>query len=254
MMNIGYVLTFSCVSLFGTVIVLADGTSAGSNQLLHENTASTDAVVLSNRITRRESSDLALDAARRDRLTHEIGEVLMRIRSVHPDIREISARPMYKSGMLHLGLESDLLMAVSDLVQDENRDVLSKTGIEVFDELNTMLGLTGIRLFHHAGSAMMQYDTLVNIDTACQAYREIPGVRYAEPEIFLGDGSDIEMSKDQGAWYVIARKAWGDCPSGCLHEELHFFTVANGAVNRVETFRAMQTPGFVTLVEARGWD
>ena len=50
---------------------------------------------------------------------------------------------------------------------------------------------------------------LVNIEAACRAYRAIPGVRYAEPETLLGDGSDIEMVKDQGTWYVIVRKAWG---------------------------------------------
>ena len=253
MMKIGCVLTFSCISMFGTVIVLAEGTPAGSHQLLHENTAATDAVVLSNRITRRESSGLVLDAAHRDRLTREIGEVLMRIRSAYPDIEEISARPSPVPGTLHLGLEADLLMAVSDLVRDGKNAVSSKTGIEVFDELNTMLGLTGIRLFRHAGIAVMEYGALVNIEAACRAYREIPGVRYAEPEILLGDGSDIEMVKDQGTWYVIVRKAWGDCPSGCIHEQFHFFTVVNGEVNRIETSQAVHKRGFAALVEARGW-
>ena len=234
MMKTGCVLTFSCVSVFGTVIVLAEDTPAGSYQLLHENTASTDAAVLSDRIASRESSGLVLDAAHRDQLTHEIGEVLMRIRSAYPDIKEISARPLHVPGMLLLGLEADLLMAVSDLVQDGKSDISSKTGIEVFDKLNTMLGLTGIRLFRHAGVAVMQYGGLVNVEAACRAYRAIPGVRYAEPETLLGDGSDIEMVKDQGTWYVIVRKAWGDCPSGCIHEQLHFFTVENGEVNRIE--------------------
>ncbi len=253
MMKIGNVLTFSCISMFGTVIVLAEDTPAGSNQLLHENTAATDAVVLSDRIAHRESLGLVLDAAHRDRLTREIGEVLMRIRSEYPDIEEISARPLHVPGMLHLGLEADLLMAVSDLVRDEESDISSKTGIEAFDELNTMLGLTGIRLFRHAGIAVMEYGALVNIEAACRAYREIPGVRYAEPEILLGDGSDIEMVKDQGTWYVIVRKAWGDCPSGCIHEQLNFFTVENGKVDRIETAQAVHKPDFAALLEVRGW-
>ena len=177
----------------------------------------------------------------------------MRIRSAYPDIEEISARPLHVPGMLHLGLEADLLMAVSDLARDGKSAVSSKTGIEMFDELNTMLGLTGIKLFRHAGIAVMQYDTPVNIEAACRAYREIPGVRYAEPEIILGDGSDIEMVKDQGIWYVIVRKAWGDCPSGCIHEQLHFFIVENSEVNRIETAQAVHKPDFAALLEARGW-
>lgn len=252
-MKIGNVLAFSCISMFGTVIVLAEDTPAGSHQLLLENTASTNAVVLSDRIARRESSSLVLDAVHRDRLTREIGEVLMRIRSAYPDIKEISARPLHVPGMLHLGLEAALLMAVSDLVRDGESDISSKTGIEVFDELNTMLGLTGIRLFRHAGIAVMEYGALVNIEAACRAYREIPGVRYAEPEILLGDGSDIEMVKNQGTWYVIVRKAWGDCPSGCIYEQLHFFTVENGEVDRIETAQAVHKPNFAALLEARGW-
>ncbi len=253
MMKIGCVMAFSCVSVFGTVIVLAEDTPVGSHQLLHENTASTDAVVLSNRIASRESLGLVLDAAYRDRLTHEIGEVLMRIRSAYPDIKEISARPSPVPGMLHLGLEADLLMAVSDLVQDGKSDMSSKTGIEAFDELNMALGLTGIRFFRHIGIAVMQYGALVNIEAACRAYREIPGVRYAQPEVLLGDGSDIEMVKDQGIWYVIVRKAWGDCPSGCIHEQFHFFAVENGEVDRIETAQAVHKPDFAALMEARGW-
>ena len=45
------------------------------------------------------------------------------------------------------------------------------------------------------------------------------------------DGSDIAMHKTSGNWHVVMRKAWGDCPSGCIHEETHFSPSVAGTSN-----------------------
>ena len=81
----------------------------------------------------------------------------------------------------------------------------------------------------------------------------LEGIGYAEPNVHLGDGPDIEASMSQGIWHVVVRNAWGDCPSGCVDEELFFFTVQGPDVERIERLRAMDRDVFAALVESRGW-
>ena len=38
----------------------------------------------------------------------------------------------------------------------------------------------------------------------------------------------------QGRWYFVFRRAWGDCPSGCIDQELFFFTVVDGEAAPIE--------------------
>ncbi len=210
-----------------------------------------DAVVLADRLAQRESADLLLDPVRRDRLIREIGQVLARTRDAYPVVAEISARQDYESGTLLLGLELDLLKAVSGL--EQHKPIAAYTGYAEFDALNAKLGLPGVQLFRHAGVLALHFSGLVNLEAACRAYQKIPGVRFAEPDTRLVDGPDLEVLKLGGTWYVVARKAWGDCPSGCIHEELLFFTVENGGVSRVEASQAMDRAGFARLVADRGW-
>ena len=242
------------LSLFGMEGLEADETPVEIHSVLLQPGSGDDAVVLADRLILRESFGLVLDAERRDRLVHEIDQVLVRIRTAYPEIKGIPARPLYEPGMLLLGLESDLLMVVSGLARDDTGVISLQTGHAEFDALNATLGLSDMQLFRHTGVVALEFDELVNLGEAIRAYQEIPGVRFAEPGVLHGDGPDIELSKTQGMWYVIARKAWGDCPSGCIHEELHFFTVANGEVSRVEALHAREQPGFASLVADRGWN
>ena len=53
--------------------------------------------------------------------------------------------------------------------------------------------------------------------------------------VALGDGSDIEAAWVDGAWYLVFREAWGDCPSGCLYWALHYFIEREGEVERHRT-------------------
>lgn len=208
-----------------------------------------DAEVLADRILRRQSSGLLLNPKRRDRLAREIGQVLDQVRTAYPPAWEVSPRVDFRPGILLVGLTPALLSAAVPAGRNEGQP----TGHVEFDDLNTRLGLSDMRIFLHVGAALLEFSKYVHLEAAARAYLEIPGVRFAHPDAQLGDGPDIEVVRVQETWYVIVRKAWGDCPSGCLHEELFFFIVENDVARRVEAAEAMQEPAFAKLAAIRDW-
>ena len=215
--------------------------------------AAREAAVLADRILRRENHDLLPDARRRRGLIREIERVLARIRDAYPATADISVREAHRPGMLLLGLEPDLFEAVSRLLDDARGSEALRTGHAEFDALNAKLGLRAVWPFPSTGVVAMYFDERVNIDAARRAYRMMEGVRYAEPDARLGDGSDIEASKSNETWHVVVRKAWGDCPAGCLYEEMSFFTVESDGVERIEPSRAKDMVGFAEILTRRGW-
>jgi len=69
----------------------------------------------------------------------------------------------------------------------------------------------------------------------------------------FGDGPDIDAVKSQGTWYVAVRRAWGDCPAGCIFQEIFFFTVTGSDVERIARAQAMDMILFVDLLKNTGW-
>ena len=136
---------------------------------------------------------------------------------------------------------------VSGQLDGERRSVTLRTGHAEFDALNAKLGLWAVRPFSSAGVAAMYFRERLNIDAARRAYLAMEGVTYVELDALLGDGSGIEATKSQGIWYVVFRKAWGDCPAGCIYEDVSFFTVDDSGVERIEPTRAKSMAGFSEL-------
>lgn len=93
----------------------------------------------------------------------------------------------------------------------------------------------------------------MNVFQASLLYSALDGIDHAQPDMLLGDGPDIEASKAGGTWYVVFRRAWGDCPAGCLHQEFRFFTVSDGRVDQLAPARAADTDAFAALLAERGW-
>ena len=102
-------------------------------------------------------------------------------------------------------------------------------------------------------SVVLYLDERANVAAALRAYRAIDGVGYAGPDAMLGDGSDIEAATVEGRWHVVFRRAWGDCPAGCINEELSFFTVADGEAVPIEPAQARGMDAFAALLATRGW-
>ena len=79
------------------------------------------------------------------------------------------------------------------------------------------------------------------------------GVVHVAPNHYLGDVSDIETARAGDAWHVVFRKAWGDCPSGCMFRVLTFFTVADGRVERIAAAQARAMEPFAAILADRDW-
>ena len=214
----------------------------------------TEAAILADRILRREGDSLLLDAAERRQLAGEIASVLSGIRDAYPAIEDITARTSYVFGELLVGLEPQLFDAVASLLEDQTGPVTLQTGYAEFDSLNGTLGLSVVvDLFPSFHTATFYFDEYLNVPAAAATYETVEGIEYAESNAYVGDGPDIDAVKSQGRWYVVARHAEGDCPSGCIYQELFFFVVDGTAVQMIDSEKALQVPEFMDLVTSRGW-
>ena len=100
------------------------------------------------------------------------------------------------------------------------------------------LGLVSDRMTGPYRHVVLRSANAVNIHALAARLAELRGVRWAEPNMVLGDGSDIEAERDGDSWLITFRLGWNDCPAGCI--ESHYWR-----------FRIMDH-GSVTLVESWG--
>ena len=193
-----------------------------------------ESAVLADRILTVQSAALLFDIEKRSILISEIEQVLKLVRETYPATAEISAKEFHQPAALIVRLTSELLDSVSELVGGENRYITLHTGNEAFDALNSRLGVHAIVPYMGLDSVILYFKFPVNLLEAQIEYSMIAGVEYAEPNSRMGDHSDIGMMKSDNEWFVAFRKAWGDCPSGCLYEELSFFKVREGEAKQIE--------------------
>ena len=214
-----------------------------------EQASETDPVILARRILE------ILDFSGHS-LVDEIARVLGIIRSTWPQMAEVNARPRWEPGRLILRLEPSLFKAVSlGLPEEEGASAPFCTGHPEFDALNATVGLRGVEIlpFEYTQVIVIRFDPREHIYSAGASYERIEEVIYARPNSMLGDGSDIEVLWSEGKWYAVFRKAWGDCPSGCIFSELYFFIEHEGKVKRIDPQRAGEIEEFAGILAERGW-
>lgn len=205
----------------------------------------TEAAILADRILRRENDNLLLDETERRQLASEIASVLSSIRDAYPQVADIAARTPYAFGELILELEPHLFEAVVSLLDDQTGPVTLQTGYTEFDSLNETLGLSVVvNLFRRFQTVTFFFNEYLNVPAAAAAYGMLEGIEYAEPNACVGDGPDLNALESEGRWYVVARRAWGDCPAGCIDEELLFFIVDDTAVEMIDSEEAVDIAEF----------
>ena len=207
-----------------------------------------DAAILADRIMRRDSAQLRLDPSSRNKLAREIADVLRMVRAAHPGVAGIHARELYRPDTLILGLEPPMLQRVQGMFDASGRMVTLRTGAPELDSLNAELRLRGAKLLGPA-AVIFCFGPALNSPAAAAVYAGLDGISYAEPDTHAGDGPDLEAARVDGDWYLIFRNAWGDCPSGCINEQLSFFVVSGGTVRPA----ASEAEPFRRLMAERGW-
>jgi len=185
-------------------------------------------------------------------LSEELERVLGLIRNAYAAAARIHVREPYVAGQVLLTVELPLKEAVQNAVAPGAGAATFVTGQAGFDALNAQLG--GVRGLdtedlEKYGYLRLCLDDRVNVRLASAAYSGLEGVRNAGPNWIGGDGPDIDALRDGDTWHLVFRNAWGDCPMGCIYEELTFFTVAGDKVTAVEASQAAVDPHFAPLVK-----
>jgi hypothetical protein len=211
-----------------------------------------DAAIIATSILSRESEELLFDSEGFAALTSELEHILGLIRDAYPATASIHARDIYMAGQIIVNLETPLKEAIENAIAVQPDGAGLVTGQAAFDAINAQLGgVRALRLTHYfqsTGSLVLCLDQRVNVVPASLVYRELDGIRYAEPNWAGGDGPDIGALRGGDTWYVLFRDAWGDCPAGCMEQELMYFTVTGDTVVAVESSQAEADPNFASLV------
>ena len=173
-------------------------------------------------------------------LVAELERVLGAVRVALPEKEEVTVRAPWEPGALILELEPALFEVLSSALAAPGASAPFCTGEEDFDALNAAVGLMAVQPFLFASTVVLRFDPHRNVLAAARAYASLEGVRDAAPNFALGDGPDIDARWIDGTWYLEFRRAWGDCPSGCIFSELHTITERDGVVRRIEAHRPEQ--------------
>lgn len=109
---------------------------------------------------------------------------------------------------------------------DEGTYQLVKSGeYDAWDELNSEYQVTEIDA-RILSAAVLYFKGVLHPRRLSEFYRGLPGVRYVEPNHFIGDFSNVYPRQTlQGMTYLF-RNAWGDCPAGCISSEYWYFRVS----------------------------
>ncbi len=186
-------------------------------------------------------------------LTQELERLLANIRTGWPEMAEVRARGHWNPGTLVLDLEPSLLQAVVNSLADEGASAPLCTGHAAFDALNQTLSLRGVMAYPRINTILISFDPRNDLVRTALQYEAREGVKNARPDAPVGDGSGIHALWSDDKWYLVFRKAWGDCPSGCIHSELHYFIEHSLKVSRVSHEDAAAIPEFAEILAAHGW-
>lgn len=113
-----------------------------------------------------------------------------------------------------------------------NYQQISDGQYRAWDSLNALYTLVRIDLSMPAFKMLkLEFEDGLNPEILADAYQQLPGVRFAVPNRYLGERSMLLPAKaSDGRLLYFFRNAWGDCPSGCLYSEYWVLTVLNGRV------------------------
>lgn len=100
------------------------------------------------------------------------------------------------------------------------------TGNPDVDNLINTYNLTLIDVSIFGNWVVLGSDNSLNMIALGSSLATIDGVTYAQPDGFIGDGNDIEMSGyGSGKITLKYSRGWGDCQAGCIYRHYWEFMV-----------------------------
>ncbi len=115
-----------------------------------------------------------------------------------------------------------------------------------WDELNATFGLVETRIYSWPWewcTVELYFGTMLHPVRLSDSYRPLRGVAYASPgSAMLGDWPNIYPWEAEGIRTYLFRKAWGDCPCGCMHSEYVYFRIMSSGPVVVGDYAGGQPP------------
>jgi hypothetical protein len=107
------------------------------------------------------------------------------------------------------------------------------TGNAAVDDLVTRYGIS-VRQYYRwsiGDVALLRTSRPLNMAALAARFATMPGVIWAEPNGYGGDGNDIRARPENGGWRLEYSVGFGDCPAGCIGRHVWTFAVdSTGAV------------------------
>jgi hypothetical protein len=157
-------------------------------------------------------------------LVVDVAAGLARIRVAYPETSAMEVGP----DRTYLVITLDSATSV-EITQRANNDYSQRTLVAAYQSssiaatLDSMAHPLGVlrrelRVQHPTWLEIRLYFRRpVDVWPLAWKYRRLPHVRFAGPEMYLGDGDGIGLEiQDPPLRFFFVQK-WGDCPAGCLH-------------------------------------
>ena len=232
----------------GTAIeiqIVSDGVPIDSPELIESER-------LARRLLTEQSTDLVFDRDEIHTLSTQISEVLKTVRQFDPSLAPITATPRMQHDRLIMQFENELQGAVSNRLDPMSTTVAFDTGFNDFDKLNQNLGLYAVRHFSHIDTHIFYYSNPVNLLAAIDAYSNIVGVDYAEPDEYLHvvEPSDVSVYRVDQTWYLIFKSSKAQAFETQDNIDISMFSVRDGQVIQFESQVDCQTlPATIPCLE-----
>lgn len=195
-----------------------------------------------------EAQELAIEVSGQlrppERLTEQIYNNLAAIRDAYPDIADITYRAP--------AVPNEILVALTEQAMEQ----LHNGQYHALDELNESYGVMEIEPY--SSFLTLRFNQVYNTQLLSDIYMNArpKGVRYAQPNYRIGDGSTISA---EPPCYTFIR-GWGDCPAGCIYHQSWLFCVEDEQVTQVsDSLKAAvgkieftRVPGYGSTSSLRG--
>lgn len=152
-----------------------------------------------------------------DTLAYLLDSEITAIRNVYGDSipgTAIEFRRPWQSGKIVVGFE------------DVAYDSVLNGQFTAWDSLNIAYGLDSVivGVYHPSLAwAVLDFGEELNPVLLAQEYEQLPGVTFAMPNRYIGDGPMLLGWTDGEARVYFFRQAWENCLAGCLYSEYDIF-------------------------------
>jgi hypothetical protein len=147
---------------------------------------------------------------------------------------QITYQPQWLSGGIHMEIDSAVFFDSAN------------EAYQLFGSLN---GAFGLDYFVHRGFYYTYYELQLNgrynpVRLIDQYYHIIGGgiELMRTPSLVGWDGPDMSVAMDGDVIRYYFRKAWGDCPSGCVFERVYFFSTLGGRLTYHGEYNNVDSP------------